>query len=306
MTAPASARIADILRQRIASGELAAGARMPSTRALVQRYGVAMATATKVLTTLRHEGLIRSVPGVGTVVTGEPTPAARRTRRSGNPDGGLTADAIVAAGVTVADAEGLAGLSMRRVAGELGVATMSLYRHVSDKDDLLLQMMDAAIGETRLPEEPPAGWRPALELAARSLWSGFRRHPWLAPALSLTRPQVLPHALAYSEWVLSALQPLPLDPVRRFTVHLTLFTFVRGTAMNLELESDAEAASGQSSDEWFEQTEPELHALVADGSFPAFAEILGSEFDLDLNVLFEFGLQRFLDGVAVLAGRPGD
>jgi AcrR family transcriptional regulator len=177
---------------------------------------------------------------------------------------------------------------------------MSLYRHVSDKDDLLLRMMDAAIGEARLPEKPPAHWRDAAELAARTLWSAFRRHPWLAPALSLTRPQVLPHALGYSEWVLSALQQLGLDPIGTFTVHLTLFSFVRGTAMNLELEADAEAATGQSSDEWMARTEPDLLALIGTGSFPAFEQALGSGFDFDLDTLFEFGLQRLLDGVHAL------
>src|SRR3954447_21548574 len=101
--APASARIAAQLRRRIASGELPPGGRMPSTRALVQRYGVAMATATKVLTTLRHEGLIRSVPGVGTVVVGEPpsAPADRPARRRSTPNAPLGTGAIVAAGIAV-------------------------------------------------------------------------------------------------------------------------------------------------------------------------------------------------------------
>src|SRR4051812_37540306 len=158
-TAPPSARIAAELRRRIAAGELAPGARMPSTRALVQRYGVAMATATKVLTTLRHEGLIRSVPGVGTMVAGEPPrPAGRPTPRRSAPEGGLGVEGIVAAGIAVADAEGLAALSMRRVAAELGAAPMSLYRHVADKDALLMAMMDAAISELAFPE-PPEAWR---------------------------------------------------------------------------------------------------------------------------------------------------
>src|SRR3954466_12507975 len=103
-TVAPSVRIAAELRRRISSGELAPGARMPSTRALVQRYGVAMATATKVLTTLRHEGLIRSMPGVGTVVVGgSPAPASGRpARRRSGADGRLAVDAIVAAGIAVA------------------------------------------------------------------------------------------------------------------------------------------------------------------------------------------------------------
>src|SRR4051794_17713183 len=303
-TAAPSARIAAELRRRIASGDLAPGARMPSTRALVQRYGVAMATATKVLTTLRHEGLIRSMPGVGTVVAGEPPRRAEHAeRRRSSPAGGLGAAAIVAAGIAVADAEGLAALSMRRVAAELGAAPMSLYRHVRDKDELLLKMMDAAISEVALPEPPPS-WRDGLEVAARALWAGFRRHAWLPAALSLTRPQLLPGALAYSEWVLGVLVGAGWDPLTTFTTHLTLFTFVRGLAMNLELEAEAEAASGLTDDQWMASQEQALEALVGDGRHPHFAGVLGSmDFDMDLDALFEFGLQRLLVGIEVVHGR---
>src|SRR4051812_40971272 len=306
---PASTRIAAELRRRITSGELAPGARVPSTRAIVQRYGVAMATATKVLTTLRHEGLVRSVPGVGTVVVGAPpsspaapsSPADRPARRRAA-EGGLGVEAIVAAGVAVADAEGIAALSMRRVAAELGAAPMSLYRHVADKDELLLQMMDAVISEVPLPEPPPE-WLDGLELAARSLWAGVRRHPWLPAALSLTRPQLLPGALRYSEWVLGVLRGAGLDPLTTFTTHLTLFTFVRGMAMNLELEAEAEAATGQTSDEWMTGQGQALEALLADGRHPHFAEVLsGMDFDLDLDALFEVGLRRLPAGSSARRG----
>jgi AcrR family transcriptional regulator len=300
-----SVRIAAELRRRISSGQLAPGARMPSTRALVQRHGVAMATATKVLTTLRQEGLIRSVPGVGTVVVGEPpdSRADRPVRRRGAAEGGLGVDAIVAAGIAVADAEGLAALSMRRVAAELDGAPMSLYRHVSDKDELLLKMMDAAISEIALPA-PPQEWRQGLEVAARALWSGFRRHPWLPAALSLTRPQLLPGALAYSEWVLGVLRRADFDPLTTFTTHLTVFTFVRGMAMNLELEAEAEATSGLTGDEWMAGQEHALESLVADGRHPNFTRVLRAmDFDLDLDQLFEFGLQRLLDGLTAMPRR---
>ena len=130
---PPSVRIADELRRQISSGRLAPGARMPSTRALVQRYGVAMATATKVLTSLRHEGLIRSVPGVGTVVVGGPS----RTGPAARPDDGAepTAGWVSTRSWPPASRwptpRAWTALSMRRVAAELGGAPMSLYRHVS-------------------------------------------------------------------------------------------------------------------------------------------------------------------------------
>src|ERR1700710_1121072 len=96
-------RIGAALRGRIASGELAPGTRMPSTRALVQRHGIAMATATKVLTALRQEGLIRSVPGVGTVVAGQApsrtTERAAPARRRSVTGEALAPGRIVTAGI---------------------------------------------------------------------------------------------------------------------------------------------------------------------------------------------------------------
>src|SRR5579859_5037157 len=184
-------RIAAELRRRIEVGELVPGARVPSTRAIVDEWGVAMATATKALAELRHRGLVRAVPGVGTVVAeadGGParaTPAPRR-RQTGR-DEALGPERIVATAIAIADAEGLGAASMRRVAGEMGVAPMSLYRHVEDKDDLVVRMMDAVFRGWQLPERPPAGWRPRVEIAARLYWDACRRHPWLASAVSITR-----------------------------------------------------------------------------------------------------------------------
>src|SRR4051794_41604565 len=195
---PASARIAAELRRRITSGELAPGARVPSTRAIVQRHGVAMATATKVLAALQHEGLIRTVPGVGSVVAGAQPAEKPERRRTSSPEGALGVSAIVAAGIAVADAEGLVALSMRRVAAELGAAPMSLYRHVRDKDQLLLQMMDAAISELALPE-PPANWRGRVGIAAPAPWAGLPPPPRAPPAPSLAPPPPPPRGAGGSE-----------------------------------------------------------------------------------------------------------
>ncbi|MDT0449727.1 TetR/AcrR family transcriptional regulator C-terminal domain-containing protein [Streptomyces hesseae] len=307
--APRYTRIVAELRQRIESGELAPGDRVPSTREITRQWGVAMATATKVLTELRHQGLVRAVPGVGTVVEPgvrperpehpeRPVPARRRSTA----DQALTLERIVEVAVAVADVEGLAAASMRRVAAELEVATMSLYRHVADKDALLLEMMDAAFRRWPLPENPSEGWRERLELVARTLWGMFRRHPWLAPALSFTRPQMVAGALPFSEWTLAALDGRGLDPSTAFTAHLTLFNYVRGTAVNIETEAEAEALSGLDSEEWMASQEPALHAILATDRFPRLRHLATTGYDFDLDALFEFGLQRLLDGLAVLFG----
>jgi AcrR family transcriptional regulator len=333
---PPYARIAAELRGRIERGELVPGQRVPSTREITARWGVAMATATRVLATLRHDGLVHPVPGVGTVVSERPTarpprspapvpgrpaanrpagtrpaaaePAANRpaTDRPATDRGPGGAERIVAAAIKVADAEGLAALSMRRVAAELGAAPMSLYRHVTDKDELLLQMMNTVFAQARLPDgtaaDRPEGWRARLELAARTMWAGFRRHPWLASALSMTRPQMLPAALPYTEWGLAALDGLGLDLDTMFTAHLTLLNYVRGIAINLETEAEAEAATGLNNEEWLDTQAPRLEFMVAVSDYPMFQRLITETYDFSLDRLFEFGLQRLLDGLATLIG----
>jgi DNA-binding transcriptional regulator YhcF (GntR family) len=302
MVDPPYARIVAELRERIVTGGLAPGDRVPSTREITRQWGVAMATATKALTALRQAGLVRSVPGVGTVVDSTPRPVVHRRPPS---DSTLTVERIVVAAMAVADAEGLPAVSMRRVATEIGAATMSLYRHVADKDDLLMRMMDTALAEWQFPAESPTGWRARLELAGRMLWATFTRHPWLAPALSVTRPQPTAGGLGYTEWVLTALVDSGLDMSTVFTAHITMVNYVRGTAVNLELEAEAEAASGMDNEAWMDTQESAMRSIVATGRFPVFERLMSTDYDFNLDNLFEFGLQRMLDGLEVLIRSTG-
>lgn len=301
---PRFQQIAAELRRQIESGELAPGARVPSTRAIVDRWDVAMATATKVLTELRHQGLVRALPGVGTVVVRDrrPARAAPSARRQSTLETGLTSDRIVAAAIAIADAEGLEAVSMRRVASEVGVATMALYRHVKDKERLLLEMMNTVFRSAPLPSDPPAAWRPRVEIVAKMFWEACRRHTWLASAMSLTRPQVLPSVLPISEFLLASLDGLRLDHQTTMTAYLTLINYVRGTAMNLDLEAAEEAATGVDAEEWLDSQEPKLSAIVEGGQFPVFARYVSQDYDFSLDWLFEFGLARILDGLTALAG----
>jgi len=294
VTETTSTRIAADLRARIAAGEFGPGDRVPSTRELTRQWGVAMATATRALSLLQDEGVLRSVRGVGTVVAARPGSARPARRRGGS---GPMRDDVVRAAITIADAEGLATLSMRRVAVELGIPTMSLYQHVSGKDDLVTLMIDRAFGGEPLPVRAPSDWRAALEIAARLEWAVFRRHPWLAPAMSLTRPQLVPSALRYTEWVLAALDARGLDTATAFNVHIMLFSYVRGMAVNLESEAQAEAESGLTAEEWMDAHADALTSLTAGGSFPHFQRIPELDFDLDLDALFELGLRCLLDGL---------
>ncbi|MEU5696889.1 GntR family transcriptional regulator [Actinosynnema sp. NPDC020468] len=298
MTQPAPfQRIAAELRRRVVEGELAPGDRVPSTRAIVKEWGVAMATATKVLAVLRDEGLTHVEPGVGTVV-------AHQARRKPTGDRELTRDRVVAAAVAIADAEGLAALSMRTVAARLGVATMSPYRYVGGKDELIALMADAAFGEVPFPPEPEH-WRTALEVGARALWTVHRAHPWLAQLGPITRPLVMPNLLAYSEWMLRALSGHGFDAATMLNLNVLLYGHVQGLAVHLEREANEASASGMSDEQWLDSQEWRLAEFVTPAAHPTFTAVLASltdsGFDLDLDLLFDLGLTAILNHVESLA-----
>ncbi|GGZ29951.1 TetR/AcrR family transcriptional regulator C-terminal domain-containing protein [Streptomyces poonensis] len=296
MPQPPYARIAGELRHRIETGELAPGERMPSTRAITQRWGVAMATATKVLATLRHEGLIRAVPGVGTFVR-ETTPQARSARSPA--DDAAVRTRIVRAAIALADAEGTAGLTMRRVATELGMPTMSLYRHVANKDQLIALMVDAAFAGEPLPARPPQGWRARLELSAAIQWRIYQAHPWLAAALNLSRPLLVPHGMRHIDWALAALDGLGLDADTRMHAAVTLFGYVRGQAVDMEPEKRVAQASGITAQQWMDAQHDRMTTLLAQGGLPHFASAAAGT-DLSPASLYEFGLTALLAGLTTL------
>ncbi|MFB7053291.1 GntR family transcriptional regulator [Streptomyces vinaceus] len=295
------ARIAAELRGRIERGELRPGDRVPSTRAITQRWGVAMATASKALAALGQEGLVRAVPGVGTLVAARPAPG--QGRRPATEDDGARRGRIVRAAVAIADAEGLASLTMRRLAAELGVSAMSLYRHVSSREQLVVLMADAVFGEQTLPERPPPHWRERLELSAALQWRLYLAHPWLAGAMNLSRPLLIPNGIRHIDWALAALDGLGLDDDTRMHAAVTLFGYVRGHAVDLEPESDAARTSGVSGQEWMRVQEARLAALVDGGAFPAFA---GARADSALSPesLLDYGLTALLDGLATRIASP--
>ncbi|MFF5900741.1 GntR family transcriptional regulator [Streptomyces argenteolus] len=309
---PPYRRIVKEIRRRISEGELTPGDPVPSTRRIAQEWGVALATATKALTTLRMEGAVETRPRAGTVVAAAPTTTARaRGHRPQGPsttgptpaptEQELTLGRIVRTAIDIADAEGLSALSMRGVAARLGVAAMSPYRYVTSKDDLILLMADAAYGEQSYPGTAPAGWRARAELGARTLWTLHRRHPWLAQLDSLTRPLLVPNLMVHGEWLLSALDGHGVDTTTLFDIHVLLYSHVQGLAVHLEREAHAAATTGQSEDQWMDSRTSDLQALVQSGRFPTFTRVVssfGDGYDLRLDTLFELGLKALLDGLA--------
>ena len=296
-----SQRIAAALREKIATGELRPGGRVPSTRQLVRDWGVAMATASRALALLQEEGLVVSRTGSGTVVRGP-----RRARSAPAP---LTRNRILAVAVQVADREGLEAVSVRRLAGALKVAPMSLYRHVAGREELETLMVRAVFRSSPLPDPMPAGWRQRLEAVYRLQWRLYRSHPWLAELTLVTRPPLAPEAMLHTEWTLEALAELPLDPPARMRTALALPALVQGLALGALHEVRAEQQSHLRNEDWWTTIEAEAAHLLRRADFPRLAEL--GEFPAHafgltgLDEAFELALGHHLDGLAAWDRRSG-
>lgn len=233
-----------------------------------------------------------------------PAPAAPRR----GPKAGLDVDRIVAAAVGLADAEGLAALSMRRVAAELGVAAMTLYTHVPGKGELVDLMFDSVLGEL-YPTPPEGDWRQRLTTVAEANWALFVRHPW-ALHVATGRPPLGPNLMAKYEQELRAVDGLGLTEVQMDFVVTLVAGFVRGTVSGLEEKAEAERATGVTEDQWWAATEPYLAAVFDAARFPTAARVgpvVGAELQAayDPRRSFDFGLAVLLDGIERLVTGPG-
>ena len=203
---------------------------------------------------------------------------------------GLSRERIVAAAVELADIEGLAALSMARLADRLGCGTMSLYRHIANKDELVTFMLSTAPGPPPAPADL-ADWRGAMTDWAAGLWDIYHRHPWVLSAAA-AGPPADPGQLAWLNAGLAALGGTGLSERDKLAAVMAVLHFVRGAAaVNIE------AAQVQGPDypillRRFVDAErfPALTAALEAGVFDAA--------DGDHLADFHSGLRQFLDGVA--------
>ncbi|MGY1900288.1 TetR/AcrR family transcriptional regulator [Nocardia gipuzkoensis] len=222
---------------------------------------------------------------------------ARGTRSKPESRPGLSLDRIVHAGIELADAEGLTGLSMRKVAERLGFTTMSLYRHVPGRAQLVDLMCDAVAGEAQAGPVPPEGshWRIRLEACARNAWELRRRHPWLAQVRGRRVPG--PHIIARYEQMLDAVAGTGLPPVEVIAVVGLVGRFVDSEALLLQEAAEAARRSGISDEDWWTGRDTLFERLHEYPTLTRLWEEGG--FDLPENP-FEFGLERLLDGIELL------
>lgn len=209
----------------------------------------------------------------------------------------LTLEQIVEAGIALADTQGLEALSMRTLARELGVGTMSLYRYVPSKTELLNLMLDAVVGPSKTRREAlTSDWQTFLRVTAREGRQLHLRHPWTLQ-VSWTRPVLGPSSVGDMELVLAGLQDLPLSDQEKMNLVTSLDSFVMGSARQEVLWQNAAAESGMTDDEFWGYQLPVLESAMSSGQFPVMAALSEDAFDSGWEDSFNFGLELLLDGL---------
>jgi AcrR family transcriptional regulator len=216
----------------------------------------------------------------------------------------LGIDELIATAIAIADADGLAKLSIRRVASELGIATMSVYTHVATKAELLELMTDAANGELAVAGSPrPKRWQDRVALVARSNLELLLRHPWLIEQPP-NRPPLGPGTTGKYERELAALDGLGLDDLAMDAALGFVLGFARGVARDV-LAARVVGGAEDSDAQWWAARASALSELMPAERYPLAARVgtaAGAAHDTawDPQAAFEFGLERVIAGLAPL------
>ena len=203
----------------------------------------------------------------------------------------LSRERSVAAAIRLADADGLAAVSLRKVAAALDVGPMRLYGYIATKEELLDLMVDALYAEIR-----PAGhgWRQVLRSLAETTRQTAHQHEWLADLIG-GRPQLGPNALARGEAVMAAMGGIDVDAV--MPVVAAVNAYVTGAVRREIAERRAERATGMDEKQWQAAFGPYLERTFATGRFPALATVVRDGAHLDADQTFRIGLEFLLDGI---------
>jgi AcrR family transcriptional regulator len=205
----------------------------------------------------------------------------------------LSIERIVETAIEIADAEGLGAVSMARVASALGFTTMSLYRYVTSKDDLLLLMQDA-VADLELPEPPEDDWRAGLARWTAASLDVFVRHPWYS-RIPVSGVPMTPNVLRIVDTALRAMRAVPLRDEEKLATVLLLASYVRGVG---DVQSDLLTSGAPEDEATGARFAAALAQLVTADRFPDLAPLIESGVytasELDD---FRFGLERLLDGI---------
>lgn len=206
------------------------------------------------------------------------------------PSGPLTRDRIVAAAIELADKDGLDAVTMRRVAEPLGAGAMSLYRHVSDKDELVTLMVEQVTADFAYPDRHEMNWRECMHALAEQDWASFQTHPWMLVATATVTPPFGTASLEAMDWALSVLQDAGISLTGAAQAIMTINHYVQGSARVALSETAPD--KGDPGHAWRER----LHDVDL-SRFPRLSQLIlgpGPAVDRDW---FTEGLDLLLNGI---------
>ncbi len=224
----------------------------------------------------------------------------RPARGSRGPQPSRDRDAIAGTAIAIADREGVAAVSMRRIAAEIGTGTSSLYRYFARKDDLLNLMVDGALAGG---ESPSSGdWRADMRDVAQGLRARFKRHPWLCSALA-GKPTLGPNRMSALEQSLSHLEVTKLSLSERLLLIDTVTSYVRGFVASEVADIAARAQSGLDDAQWVADQAEYAESFKRSGNYPLSARLFSAlektKPEHRQSEGFSAGLDIILDGIQV-------
>jgi AcrR family transcriptional regulator len=222
----------------------------------------------------------------------------------------LSREEIVRSAIAIADAEGPAAISMRRIARELRAGAMSLYWHVGSKEDLIEAMLEAMQAEVEIPD-PTGDWRADLRAFATSQRAALLRHPWIMEFIG-NRPPSGPNDARQLERMLTLMDETGLDGLRTMYVLMSLASYVMGAVVRQHQEERGQRAEEEADAAIpAEELAAEMHRIGEwfrkSGKYPRIVRLMESGIDPDdpktSDERFEFGLDMVLDGIAARISR---
>jgi len=215
----------------------------------------------------------------------------------------LDVEQIVDAAMTIADREGPAAMTMRKIAAELGVGVMSLYWYVPTKRDLEALVLERLMLESAPPDEPTGDWRKDLASIAWAARANILRHEWMVDffsSASFMSVEMFGHGfLRHLENTLRMTESLPLDFMTKMTIVAVLDDYTRSAATEEIVDRRRWEASGMSREDFQAMMFPRMQELFAQAAYPMVEFFMEHDEKLgDPDVRFDMGLQLILDGVA--------
>ncbi len=208
----------------------------------------------------------------------------------------LSRERVLAAAVTLADENGIASLSMRKLGEAVGVEAMSLYNHLANKDELLDGMADLVFAEIDLPAGG-ADWKTQMRERAESARQALRRHPWAITLMS-TRTSPGPATLRHHNAVIGSLREGGLSIEMAAHAFSALDSYIYGFALQ-----EATLPLGETEEETLEVAQMMLAQVPAD-KYPHLTEFTIEHIlqpGYDYGEEFAFGLDLILDGLETRA-----